>query len=219
MPHLKKGIVLGRPVRRLSAQIDLLGGMRASISTAPARGRWPAAETLDRLTLPLALGALSLLCPDRSLSPRVRHRLMSMAVALVEDPPELDSGESWTERVAGCRLVGSGREGQPRIRVRLVDTRSGARALIDAPRPAPLTLASATAVSAAAALAMTTRDVHLVAALAIEGMLLWCREPRSARDAPQQAVARGLAYAHRRLEEARRPTPEVLVRALSDVRD
>ena len=209
--------MIGRPVHRLSAQIDLLGGTRASVSTEPAHNRWPAAETLDRLTLPLALGALCLLCRDRSLGPRVRHRLMSMAVALVDDPPELDSGESWTGRVAGCRIVGTGREGQPRIRVRLVDTRSGARALIDSPRPAPLTLASATAVSAAASLAMTTRDVHLVAALAIEGMLLWCREPRPAREAPEQALARGLAYAHRRLEEVQRPAPDVLVRALSDV--
>lgn len=210
--------MIGRPAHRLSAQIDLLGGTRASVSTEPARNRWPAAETLDRLTLPLALGALCLLRPDEGLGPRVRHRLMSVAVALVEDPPELDSGESWTERVAGCRLVGSGEEGQPRIRLRLVDARSGARVLIDSPRPAPLALASATAVSAAASLAMTTRDVHLVAALAIEGMLVWCREPRSARDAPQQAVARGLAHARRRLEEARRPAPDVLVRALSDVR-
>lgn len=204
-----------RPAYRVTAQVDLYGGTAAAVSIVASKRRWPENETVDRLNLSVHLAALTLLSTKRGLMPRVRHQIMGIAAALVEAPPPRGSGESWAEAVASRRLVQRRDPGQPRIVVKLLGTRDGPVARVVGPAPTSLALAAATAAIAGAALSETTVDVHLSAALAMEGMLLWHRTDRAAAGASQNGVSESLAYAIMRLAEAHEPTPKALLEAES----
>lgn len=209
---------LGRPAaawlswRRLplvNVTVDLYGGSAATVRFRPTERRWPDHETQDRLDLAVGFAARSLLEAEPPLIPRIRHRAMGIASSLVDDLPEPGHG-SWTENVAGRLLVTSDRPGAPRIEARLVATRSGSRVeVLDAP-PTSLALSAASAAVAAAALRDTSPDVHLAAALAMEGLLLWCGMRESARSGPERALGECYAYALRRFADADRPVPDAL---------
>ena len=66
------------------------------------------------------------------------------------------------------------------------------------------------AVVTAAALRDTNRDVQLAAALAMEGLLLWCGTRESAALGPERALDEAYAYALRRFREMDRSAPDVL---------
>ena len=70
----------------------------------------------------------------------------------------------------------------------------------------------------AASLGEADGDVRLAAALTLEGVLGWYREADPHLRPPQQAVAYSLRYAVSRLEEAARPVPTDLERAVGEHR-
>jgi len=207
--------VLTFPRRRLvaAAEIDLYGGTAAAVRLTPRRSRWPRWEASDRLALPVALAALTLNGTNRDLSPRVRHRLMALGAALVEDPVPGDLGTGWAETVAMRDMVQPRGPGQPRINVRFVSTREGPLAVLDRPAPSVLTMASASATLAAATLDGMHPDIRLAAALSIEGILVCHRPPGRTVGSSPVAAGAGLHYAARRLEEAGRPVPHALLSA------
>jgi hypothetical protein len=212
---LAAGIVIG--VRRpgaVAVTVDLYGGSAATVQLAPRENRWPDHETRDRLDVSVGFAAVTLLRAERSLTPRIRHRVMSLATALLDDLPAPGAG-SWSERVAGRRLVGSDRPGGPRITARLVAAGAGPRVVIDGAAPTALALSAATSAVAAVALRDTGRDVHLAAALALEGVLLWCAGSVARRHGPRRAVDEGYRYAVRRLADVRVAAPEALQRAVT----
>jgi hypothetical protein len=139
---------------------------------------------------------------------------MTVATALLDDLPVLGAG-SWSECVAGRQLVGSNRPGGPRITARLVAVGARSRVVIDGSAPTALALSAATASVAAVALRETGRDVQLAAALALEGVLLWCAGRAARRHGPDRAVDEGYRYAVRRLADARLAAPEALQRAVA----
>lgn len=205
-----------RPV--VLAEIDLYGGSAVAVRLEPCAGRWPDSETLDRLSLPVCFVAATLRSASRTLVPRVRHQMMRLATALVEPPPAADAGESWAERVAGRRFVARTGPGQPRVTARLLEARDGLVAQVKG-SPTALALTSATAALAAAALVTTGVDVHLSAALAIEGVLVWFGEREARRSSPQRATLEGYRYALRRFEDAERPAPQALRLAIAGHRE
>ena len=97
---------------------------------------------------------------------------------------------------------------------RLVATREGSQLSFDRPLPTALAMSAASAVIAAVALRETTIDVHLSAALAIEGVLLWCARPEARRAGQTHALTEGYSYAFQRFSEVQRSAPEALRRAL-----
>ena len=117
-----ESVILRRPRSRLTAEVDLYGGTAAAARIVPGTARWPEHETVDRLIVSVSFAALTLLSTTRDLMPRIRHRIMGIAAALVEEPPDQDRGESWSECVASRRLVHPTNPGQPRIVARLVET-------------------------------------------------------------------------------------------------
>ncbi len=196
-----------RPV--VAIQVDLYGGSAAAVSLEPRAHRWPDSESLDRLLLPVCFAALTLRQTSRSLTPRVRHLIMQFAATMTEPPPR-ESGQSWAERVAGRRLVPRTRPGEPSIVGRLIEAREGVAAAVKEPAPSALAMASSTAALAGVALSEVSTDVHLSAALALEGVLLWFGAPEARTASLQKATYAGFTYALRRLEDADRPTPDVL---------
>jgi hypothetical protein len=212
----------GRTVKRrrpvVVARIDLYGGSSVAVRLEPCPGRWPDSETLDRLSFPVCFVAATLRSTSRTLVPRVRHQMMRLATGLVEPPPAADAGESWAERVAGRRFVARTDPGQPGVTARLLEARDGLVAQIKG-APTVLALTSATAALAAAALVKTGVDVHLSAALAIEGVLMWFSQPEARRSSAQRATVEGFRYALRRFEDADRPAPPALRLAIAGHRE
>jgi len=192
--------------------VDLYGGSAAAVAMRPIRGRWPAQETRDRLDFSVGFAATMLLGTERALAQRVRHQTMTVATALVEASPPFGA-DDWAERVAGRSLVGPGAVGEPRIKASLVRTRRGARIDLLKTRPTTLALSASVAAVAAVALRDTPRDVRLAAALAIEGLLLWCGTEVSHRHGPERALSEAYAYAVRRLADTL--VPEALRWAMS----
>lgn len=205
--------VLTFPRRRLiaGAEIDLYGGTAAAVRVTPRRSRWPRWEASDRLALPVALAALTLGGTSPDLSPRVRHLLMALGAALV-DEPEPGNLAAWTSAVAMRDMVRPRGPGQPRISVRFVSTRDGPLAVLEGPAPSALTMASASAALAAATLDGIHPDIRLAVALSIEGVLIRHKPGRTARSSPLVVTA-GLLYAAMRLEEAGRAVPHALLSA------
>jgi hypothetical protein len=206
-----------RPV--VAVQVDLYGGSAAAVTLEPSARRWPQSEALDRLSLPVCFAALTLRQTSRSLTPRVRHLIMQFAATMTEAPPPDDLGQSWAEAVAGRRLVPRARPGEPSVVGRLLEARDGLVAGVKGPSPSALAMASSTAALAGFALRETTTDVQLSAALALEGVLLWFGQAESRTASLQRATCAAFTYALRRLEDADRPTPDVLLRVLSGYRD
>ena len=197
----------------VAVTVDLYGGSGAAVGLAPARDRWPGHETRDRLDLAVGFAAVTVLRAERSLTPRIRHSVMSLATAVLDDLPAPGAG-SWSEHVAGRRLVGGEGLGGPRITARLIAARPASRVEVDG-SPTALALSAATAAVAAVALRETGRDVQLAAALALEGVLLWCSGRAARRHGPGRAVDEGYRYAIRRLADARLSAPEALQRAVA----
>ncbi|MGE4030099.1 MAG: hypothetical protein AB7I08_07725 [Thermoleophilia bacterium] len=193
-------------------QVDLYGGSGMAVDIEPVRHRWPEREELDRLSLPVCLAALTLRSTATSLVPRVRHLLMRTAAAIVGPTPPPEEG-SWTEAVAGRRMVPEASPGQPRIVARLLEGRGGMRVKVRGEPPTSLALASCTAAVAGVALDETAADLQLAAALALEGVLVWFRRRESHGATLQQAASHGFAYAHDRMVDADRVPPEALRRA------
>ncbi len=214
-----ESVILRRPRSRLTAEVDLYGGTAAAARIVPGTARWPEHETVDRLIVSVSFAALTLLSTTRDLMPRIRHRIMGIAAALVEEPPDQDWGESWSECVASRRLVHPTNPGQPRIVARLVETRTGPLPTVVGTPPTSLALAAAAATLAGVALRETTTDVHLSAALSLEGVLIWCRRPEAHSGSLQRAGLEGHAYAVARLEETGRPVPEALALAAAAYRN
>lgn len=198
----------------VAVTVDLYGGTAAAVELTPRRDRWPGHETRDRLDVSMGFAAVTLLRAERSLAPRIRHRTMTLATAILDDLPTPGSG-SWSERVAERRLIGSNRPGGPRVTARLVATGAGPRVVIDGSAPTALALSAATSAVAAVALRETGRDVQLAAALALEGLLLWCAGSAARRHGPRRAVDEGYRYAVRRLADVRVAAPEALQRAIT----
>jgi len=206
-----------RPV--VAIQVDLYGGSAAAVSLEPTAQRWPESESLDRLRLPVCFAALTLRQTARSLTPRVRQLIMQFAATMAEPPPPQEFGQSWAERVAGRRLVPRTRPGEPSVVGRLIEAREGPVAAVKGPAPSALAMASSTAALAGVALSEVSTEVHLSAALALEGVLLWFGAPEARTASLQKATCAGFTYALRRLEDADRPTPEVLRLVLSSYPD
>ncbi|MGE3140504.1 MAG: hypothetical protein AB7I08_02285 [Thermoleophilia bacterium] len=206
-------LTLQRRRRVAAAEIDLYGGTAAAVRLTSRGSRWPPWEASDRLAMPVALAALTLNATNRGLTPRVRHRLMALGAALVEDPVPGDPGAGWADAVAMRDMVPPRGPGQPRINVQLVSTREGPFAVLDGPTPSALTMASACATLAAAALDGMHRDVRLAAALSIEGLLVCQGPPRRTADSAPVAAGAGLRYAAERLEDAGRSVPHALLSA------
>lgn len=206
-------MIVGRRTATLLT-VDLFGGSAAAVTLRPAPGRWPALETRDRLDAAVGFAATVLIGAERSLTRRVRHHAMTVATALV-DAPVAFQADDWAERVAGRSLVHPGPVGDPRIGARLVRTRRGARVDLLGARPTTLALVAGAASVAAVALRDATRDVRLAAALAMEGLLLWCGESANRRHGQERALCEAYAYAVRRLANTLVPPPEALRSAVS----
>jgi hypothetical protein len=199
-------------VRRSTAVMltaDLYGGSAAAVRLHAADGRWPSHETRDRLDLAVGFAALALLGAEGSVAPRIRSDIMGMASSLTDALPA-PGAESWSEGVARRRLLGSGPPGEPRIDARLVRGRKTPCVEIVGPAPTTMALSSAAAAVAAVALLETGRDVRLAAALAMEGVFLWCGRHASRGRGPRRAVVEGYRYAVDRLADARLPPPPAL---------
>jgi hypothetical protein len=197
----------------IGLRVDLYGGSAVAVDIQPVGDRWPEHEQPDRLSLPVCLAALTLKSTDRSLRPRIRHLLMGTAAALVELDPLEPSSTSWAERVAGRRIIAETTAGQPRIVARLMEGRDGIAIQVRGPAPTSLALASCTAAVAGVALSATAADLHLAAALALEGVLVFFGRRESTRASLQTAACQGFGYALDRLFDAGRPAPGVLVQA------
>ena len=203
-------------VRRRTATlltVDLFGGSAAAVTLRPAPGRWPMQETRDRLDAAVGFAATAVLETEQSLTRRVRHGAMTVAAALVEAPVPFEA-DDWAERVAGRSLVRPGPVGNPQIEARLVRTRRGARIDLLGARPTTLALAAGAASVAAVALRDATRDVRLAAALAMEGLLLWCGDPGNRRHGAERALGEAYTYAVRRLAGTSIPAPDALLSAV-----
>lgn len=199
---------LGRRTRAVLV-IDLYGGSAAAVALRPATGRWPAEETRDRLDIAVGLMATTLLAAEPALARRIRHSAMTVAVSLVGAPSGAEA-DDWAERVAGRRLVRPGPAGDPRIESRLVRTRRGARVEVLGPRPTSLALSACASAVAAVCLRDAARDVTLSAALAMEGLLLWCGVAANRGRGPERALSEAYAYAMRRLAATHIPPPDAL---------
>lgn len=97
-----------------------------------------------------------------------------------------------------------------RIDARLVAGRNGSCVEVVGPRPTTLALSSAAAAVAAVALVDAGRDVRLAAALAMEGLLLWCGQQASRGQGPLRVVREGYVYAVERPADARLAPPQAL---------
>lgn len=193
--------------RVLTTIVDLYGGSGAAVRIIPDPSRWPDNEGADRLALPVWFAALTLEHSAGSIAARIRHRIMALATALVEDTSESSLERTWPEFVADRRLVTPSQIGQPRVTVALTRTSSRLAPSVVDDLPGPLSLAAATAAASGVALEDHDESARLSAALALEGLLMTHRHPQTREGSTGEAVAGALRYAVRRLEEAEQHVP------------
>lgn len=199
----------------LTTIVDLYGGSRAAVRITPAESRWPDNEGSDRLALPVWFAALTLASAFGSTSARIRHRVMELAAAIAGEDHSSGRGWSWSEAVAGRRLIRPEGVGQPRITVTLGRASSRLTPAVNGAAPSPISLAAAAAAASGAALVGRDHAERLSVALALEGLLIRHRQTRRAAWSTTEAVADALLYALYRLEDVERPIPSDLRLATS----
>lgn len=199
----------------LTTIVDLYGGSRAAVRIIPVESRWPEAEGTDRLALPVWFAALTLASASGPVSARIRHRVMELAAAIAVEDDSADGGVTWSEAVAGRRLIRPDGPGQPQIVVTLGRTASRLAPAVDGSAPSPTSLAAAAAAAAGVALIDCDHMERLSVALALEGLLIRHRETRRATWSATEAVGASLHYALYRLEDVDRPIPSDLRLATS----
>jgi len=199
----------------LTTIVDLYGGSRAAVRIIPAESRWPDDEGTDRLALPVWFAALTLSSASGPVSARIRHRVMELAAAIAAEDHSADGALTWSEAVAGRRLIRPDGQGQPRIIVTLGRAASRLAPAVDGATPSPISLAAAAAAASGVALIGCDHAERLSVALALEGLLIRHRETRRAAWSATEAVAASLHYALYRLEDVDRPVPTDLRLATS----
>lgn len=207
--------LLGRkPLVETTVDFDASGCV--AVTFAPAPGRWPERERVDRLVMPAGIAALALARAADAVFDRVHAALRRIATTVASLPT--DDPEERVGAMTGLRLEPLIMTPERRVVVQLLKSRLG---------PVPTTGSAGhpstlLAIAAGAALAVSTApspaEVRLAAALTLEGLLGWYREADPYLQPPQQAVAFALRHADARLAEQGRPSPASLAAAIDEQR-
>lgn len=200
----------------VQALIDVDASGNVAVTFAPAPGRWPDREAVDRLVPPAGIAALALSRASEAafehVHGQVRRAATAVATVASDDPAER------VHETAGLRLVDRVDAPDPRIAVQLIRSRLGPVPTVGRAGHASTLLAAAAAAAVGVCTAAAPSDLRLASALVLEGLVGWYRAADPHLQPPQQAVAFALRHADARLAERGRPSPDALAAAVDEQR-
>jgi hypothetical protein len=209
-------VALLRRTPLVQTLIDVDASGNVAVTFAPAPGRWPDREAVDRLVLPAGIAAIALSRASEAafdiVHGQVRRAATAVATIATDDPAER------VREATGLRLVPSIDVPDPRITVQLVRSRLGPVPTVGRAGHASTLLAAAAGAAAGVCTAAAPAGLRLAAALLLEGLLGWYRAADPHLQPPQQAVAFALRHADARLAERGHPSPDALAAAVVEQR-